>query len=108
MVKTVRFSIWCVNLNPVQGSEQAGYRPVLIISPDVMNDRLRTVIVAPMTTAIRGWPTRVQVAHGDKIGEVALDQIRTVDKTRLSKSMGTLDKQYHRQVLDTLADIFAE
>ena len=108
MVKIARFSIWRVDLNPTQGSEQAGYRPVLVISPDVMNNRLRTVIVAPMTTAIRGWPTRVQVTHGDKTGEIALDQIRTIDKKRLGKSMGTLDKHFHSQVLDTLANIFSE
>lgn len=108
MVKTKRFSVWGVSLDPTQGSEQGGYRPVLIISPDKMNKQLKTVIVAPMTTKIRGWPTRVEIHHSGKEGEVALDQIRTLDKTRLRKAMGTLDQKYHSSVLDVLAEIFAE
>lgn len=108
MGKLDRFSVWHVDLDPTQGSEQAGYRPVLIISPNVMNDHLRTLIVAPMTTSIRRWPTRIHIVHGGKTGEVALDQIRTIDKARLVKSMGTLDKQFHHQVLNTLTDIFSE
>ena len=108
MVKTARFGIWRVNLNPAKSSEQAGYRPVLVLSPGIVNDRLRTVVVAPMTTTLRGWPTRVKIVHGGKTGEVALDQIRAIDKTRLGKSMGFLDRQFHGRVLDTLANIFAE
>ena len=99
MVKISRFSIWGVDLDPTKGSEQAGYRPVLIISPNVMNNHLRTVIVAPMTTTVRGWPTRVQVTHDGKTGEVALDQIRSIDKKRLGKSMGT-PGQSHLNYLD--------
>ena len=108
MVKAERFSIWAVDLDPTKGSEQAGYRPVVVVSPNVMNQHLRTVIVAPMTTVIRGWPTRIQISHDNKTGEVALDQIRTIDKTRLGKAMGALDSEFHSQVLDTLADIFSE
>jgi mRNA interferase MazF len=108
MVKTERFSIWHVDLNPTKGSEQAGYRPVLIISPNLMNDYLRTVIVAPMTTTLREWPTRVAITHRGKTGEVALDQIRTIDKARLGKFMGTLDKKFHSQILVVLIDIFSE
>ena len=108
MVKTKRFSVWGVSLDPTQGSEQGGYRPVLIISPDKMNNKLKTVIVAPMTTKIRGWPTRVAIHHSKKDGEVALDQLRTLDKTRLQKDMGTLDQKYHSPVLDVLSEIFSE
>ena len=106
MVK--RFSVWSVNLNPTQGSEQAGTRPVLVISPDPMNDKLKTVIVAPMTTRLRGWPTRVRINHEGKTGEVALDQLRTIDKTRLSHSMGDLQPTYHDQVFTTLAEMFGQ
>ena len=83
MVSYKRFSVWMVNLNPTKGSEQAGCRPVLVISPTEMNQHLNTVLVAPMTTALRGWPTRITVHHENKQGEVALDQIRTLDKVRL-------------------------
>lgn len=103
-----RFSVWRVNLNPAKGSEQAGSRPVLVVSPNPMNDRLKTVIVAPMTTRLRGWPTRVPVNHDSKMGEVALDQLRTIDQSRLGRSMGDLSATYHEQVLSVLAEIFAE
>ena len=103
-----RFSVWRVNLNPSQGSEQAGSRPVLVVSPDPMNDKLKTVIIAPMTTRLRGWPTRVPVNHDSKMGEVALDQLRTIDQSRLGRSMGDLSATYHEPVLSTLAEIFAE
>lgn len=103
-----RFSVWLVSLDPVAGSEQAGTRPVLVVSPDVMNARLNTVIAAPMTTKMRGWPTRVAINHGGKTGEVALDQIRTIDKTRLVKPMGELEELYHAPVFTTLAEIFSE
>jgi mRNA interferase MazF len=108
MVTPEQFSVWGVDLDPTTGSEQAGYRPVLIVSPLVMNGWLKTVIVAPMTTTLRGWPTRVQVVHGGKVGEVALDQIRTIDKARLRKSMAMLDRQFHGKILDVLTDIFTE
>lgn len=108
MVKVERFSVWGVNLNPTKGSEQAGFRPVLVVSPDVMNDRLKTVIVAPMTTQCRGWPTRITIIHSGKNGEIALDQLRTIDKRRLEKSMGLLDNQFHHQVINVLSDMFSE
>jgi mRNA interferase MazF len=103
-----RFSIWLVSLDPVAGSEQAGTRPVLVISPDVMNSQLNTVIAAPMTAKARGWPSRVAIHHAGKYGEVALDQIRTIDKTRLVKPMGELEQLYHAPVFTTLAEIFSE
>ena len=103
-----RFSVWKVNLNPTKGSEPAGYRPVLVVSPDQMNDKLKTVIVAPLTTRLRAWPTRVPINHDNKTGEVALDQLRTIDKARLGQTMGALDSTHHNQVLSVLADIFAE
>jgi len=103
-----RFSVWGVDLNPVKGSEQAGFRPVLVVSPDVMNTHLRTVIVAPMTTRQRGWPSRVKIRHDSKLGEVALDQLRTLDQARLARPMGRLSKKPQSQVLAVLAEMFSE
>ncbi len=103
-----RFSVWGVNLNPVAGSEQGGYRPVLVISPNVMNDKLNTVIVAPMTTRLRGWPCRAPITHQGRAGEVALDQVRALDKKRLEKTMGDLGLQYHSAIIAILHDIFSD
>jgi mRNA interferase MazF len=102
-----RFTVWRVNLNPTKGSEQAGYRPVLVISSAEMNQHLNTVIVAPMTTRKRGWPTRVSIHHTGRDGEVALDQIRTLDKSRLVQGMGILESTYQEQVLDVLVEMFS-
>ena len=107
MVEAARFTIWGVNLNPVKGSEQAGYRPVLVVSPDEMNNNLNTVIVAPMTTRRRGWPSRIKIRHDNKVGEVALDQLRTLDQTRLAQPMGRLHGRYHSQVLAVLIEMFS-
>jgi mRNA interferase MazF len=108
VVDPSRFSVWGVDLNPASGSEQAGFRPVLVVSPDEMNSNLNTVIVAPMTTRLRGWPSRVKVRHESKTGEVALDQLRTVDQARLARPVGQLHGRYHPRVLAALAYIFAE
>jgi mRNA interferase MazF len=101
-----RFSVWQVNLNPTKGSDQAGYRPVLVLSPAEMNQYLNTVIVAPMTTRQRGWPSLVSIHHQGKDGEVALDQIRTLDKSRLLQEMGMLEDTYHERVLEVIAEMF--
>ncbi|TAN55008.1 MAG: type II toxin-antitoxin system PemK/MazF family toxin, partial [Rhodospirillales bacterium] len=89
MVKEVqRFGIYWVSLDPTQGSEIKKTRPCIVISPEEMNRHLATVIVAPMTSTIKGYPTRVPIATGKKAGEVVLDQVRTVDKSRLNKRIG--------------------
>jgi len=103
-----RFSIWLVDLNPVAGSKQAGTRPVLVLSPDAMNARLHTVIAAPMTTQLRHWPTRVAIHHAGKDGEVALDQLRTIDKSRLIHPLGNISSDYHASLFATLTAIFSE
>jgi mRNA interferase MazF len=102
-----RFSVWGVDLDPGKGSEQSGYRPVLVVSPNEMNSNLRTVIVAPMTTRLRQWPTRVKIRHASKTGDVALDQLRTLDQARLLRPMGRLNARYQAQVLAVLAEMFA-
>jgi len=103
-----RFDVFLVNLDPTLGSEIKKTRPCLIISPDEMNRWIRTVILAPMTTKGRLYPTRVVCQFQGKDGQVVLDQIRAVDKSRLMRKLGRLDKLEQRNVLMTLAEMFAE
>ncbi len=105
---TRRFAVHLVKLDPASGAETAKTRPCVIVSPDEMNDALATVMIAPMTTVSRGWPTRPKVAFQGKQGEIALDQLRAVDKSRLVKRLGRIDPPTARIVLDTLAEMFAE
>ena len=103
-----RFEVYLVNLDPTVGSEVQKTRPCLIISPDEMNRYISTVIVAPMTTRGRAYPTRVKCQFQSKDGQVVLDQIRTVDKKRLVRRMGQIDQETQKEVLVKLAEIFAE
>ncbi len=91
MVKVEQYSVWLVNLDPTIGAEIKKTRPAVIISPNEMNEVLDTIIIAPMTTKIRNWPTRVKIEFQGKQGEIALDQIRTIDKKRLIKHLGDID-----------------
>jgi mRNA interferase MazF len=102
-----RFDVYLVNLDPTIGSEIRKARPCLIISPDEMNRYIATVIVAPMTTKGRDFPTRVQCAFKGKEGQVVLDQLRTVDKSRLVQKLGRIDQQTQEEVLSILAEMFA-
>jgi mRNA interferase MazF len=103
-----RFDVYLVSLDPTVGSEIKKIRPCLIISPDEMNRWIRTVIVAPMTTKGQPYPTRVPCEFQGKQGQVVLDQIRTVDKSRLVQKLGRIDKSTQREVLVTIAEMFAE
>lgn len=103
-----RFDVYLVNLDPTVGSEIMKTRPCLIISPDEMNRWIKTAIVAPMTTKGQKYPTRVLCEFQGKEGQVVLDQIRTVDKSRLVKKLGRISKSTQSKVLGTLADMFAE
>ena len=103
-----RFDVYLVNLDPTVGSEIKKTRPCLVISPDEMNRWIRTVIVAPMTTNGRSYPTRVECKFQGKEGQIVLDQIRTVDKARLVKNLGRVDDGVQRDVLMMLAEMFAE
>lgn len=103
-----RFQVYLVNLDPTVGSEIKKMRPCLIISPDEMNRWIAAVIVAPMTTGGRPYPTRVACKFQGKDGQVVLDQIRTVDKSRLVRRLGTIKEPTQEDVLSTLAKIFAE
>ena len=102
-----RFEVHQVNLDPTVGSEIRKSRPCVIVSPDEMNRHLRTVIVAPMTTHGRSYPTRVAITFAGINGQVVLDQMRTVDKVRLIRQLGTLDGRASQQVLEVLAEMFA-
>ena len=102
-----RFDVYLVNLDPTVGSEIRKARPCLIISPDEMNGYIATVIVAPMTTKGRNYPTRVLCAFKGKEGQVVLDQVRTVDKSRLVQKLGRIDKHTQDEVLSMLAEMFA-
>jgi mRNA interferase MazF len=101
-----RFDVWLVTLDPTVGSEIRRTRPALVISPDEMNAHIATVIIAPMTTKGRDYPTRVPCTFQGKSGLVVLDQIRTVDKVRLVKRLGKLDDAGCDAVLAVLAELF--
>ncbi len=102
-----RFEVWLVDLNPVKGSEISKTRPCLVISPDETNRHLNTVIVTAMTTAQKNYPTRVDCVFKRKKGQIALDQIRTIDKLRLIKKLGTVDEAVSKKVSQALVEIFS-
>ncbi|WP_025917403.1 type II toxin-antitoxin system PemK/MazF family toxin [Herminiimonas sp. CN] len=104
----VRGDIWLVNLDPTIGSEIQKSRPCVVISPAEMHDHLRTVIIAPMSTGNRPAPFRIPIAHGGKKGLILLDQIRAVDKTRLTTKFGAVNKKTLATTLQTLQEVFAE
>ena len=103
-----RFEVYLINLDPTIGSEIQKTRPCLIISPDEMNAHIATVIVAPMTTNGRDYPTRVKCQFEGKEGQIVLDQIRTVDKIRLVKKLGKINASTQKEILVILMDMFAE
>lgn len=103
-----RGEIWLVNLDPTVGSEIQKTRPCVVISPPEMHDYLRTVIVAPMTPGSHPAPFRVALRHQGKDGLILLDQVRTVDKSRLVKRSGMVSPGTLSATLAVLAEIFAE
>lgn len=100
-----RFDVYLINLDPTIGGIRKT-RPCLVISPDEMNRFIRTVIVAPMTTKGTAYPTRVACKFRGRQGQIVLDQIRTVDKSRLVSKLGRLDNQTQGQVLSILGEMF--
>ena len=102
-----RFDVFLVNLDPTVGSEIQKSRPCLIISPDEMNRHIRTVIIAPMTTKGRRYPTRITCEFQGKQGQIVLDQLRTVDKSRLLRKLGMINGPTQMKVLSVLHDMFA-
>ena len=103
-----RFDVFLVNLDPTVGSEIQKTRPCVVVSPDEMNRYIATVIIAPMTTKGKEYPTRVFCQFQGKDGQIVLDQIRTIDKNRLVKKLGQISQDEQRVVFDILAEMFAE
>jgi mRNA interferase MazF len=108
MVKIKRFDVFLVNLDPTIGSEIKKTRPAVIISPDSINlSRLKTVIIAPMTSTIKdNFPTRILTEFKDKKGQIALDQLRSIDRTRIVKKLGVIEREVQIKILDLLSIIF--
>jgi len=103
-----QYDIVLVDLNPTVGSEMKKTRPCVVISPNEMNKFLRTIIIAPMTSNLKKYPTRVRIIHNNTEGMIALDQIRTVDKLRVVKVFNSISKSEIKQVKNILKEIFVE
>ena len=102
-----RFDVYLTNLDPTIGSEIKKTRPCLVVSPNEMNHHIRTVIIAPMTTVVKNYPTRVSCQFKGKSGSIVLDQIRTIDKARLVKKIGTIDAETKTKTISVLQQLFA-
>lgn len=103
-----QYEIVLVNLDPTLGVEMKKTRPCVIISPDEMNKHLRTVVIAPMTTKSRKYPTRIEVKHDNQIGWVVIDQIRTINKKRIIKSLGRLSRPEIKEVKAVIDETFVK
>lgn len=103
-----QYQIMLVNLYPTIGNEIKKTRPCVIISPDEMNKYLRTVVIAPMTTSSKDYPTRVEIKHDNKIGRIVLDQIRTIDKQRIVKELDKLSKPEIKEVKAIIKETYVD
>ncbi len=103
-----QYQIVLVNLDPTLGSEIKRTRPCVIISPNEMNKYLRTIIIAPMTTISRKYPTRIEVKHDRKIGWIVIDQIRTIDKQRIIRILGRLSKPEIKELKSVIKETFVD
>jgi mRNA interferase MazF len=103
-----QYQIFLVNLDPTIGSEIKKTRPCVVISPDEMNKYLRTIVIAPMTTSSKKYPTRVEVKHDNKLGWIVLDQIRTIDKQRIIKDLGRLSKPEIKVVKEIIKETYVD
>jgi mRNA interferase MazF len=103
-----QYSIILVNLDPTIGSEIKKTRPCVIISPNEMNKYLRTIVVAPMTTNLKKYPTRIAIKTNNKKGMIAIDQIRTIDKQRIVKVFDSLTKSEIRKCKEVLKETFVD
>jgi mRNA interferase MazF len=104
----VQYDVYLINLDPTIGHEIKKTRPCLVISPDEMNDNLQTVVISPMTTKSHDYPTRIKVDFQNKSGWIVLDQIRTVDKRRLTKRLGAIDKRVVQRVKSALKEMLVD
>lgn len=106
MVK--RFEIYFVEFDPTKGSEISKTRPGVIVSPDEMNEALNTVIIAPLTSTLKNYPSRVNCLVKNKKGQIALDQLRCVDKSRLKNKLSKISEKEEVEVLSVLEKIFSK
>jgi mRNA interferase MazF len=107
MAVVKRFDVVWVNLDPTVGKEIKKTRPAVVISPDEMNKYLDTIIIAPITSTIRNYPTRINCFIKNKEGQVVLDQIRAIDKFRVTGHICPLDKQCYTKVIECLLEMFS-
>ncbi|AFU68511.1 MazF-like toxin of toxin/antitoxin addiction module, PemK superfamily [Psychroflexus torquis ATCC 700755] len=103
-----QYSIVLVNLDPTTGSEIRKTRPCVIISPDEMNKFLKTIVVAPMTTTLKAYPTRVPVESNGKKGMIVIDQVRTIDKQRVLKVFDSLKQSEIDKCKEVLKETFVD
>ena len=103
-----QYTIILVNLDPTIRSEIKKIRPCAIISPNEMNKYLNTIVIAPMTTNLKNYPTRVLIYHDGKKGMIAIDQIRTIDKSRIIKSFGKLTELEIKKCKETIKETFVD
>jgi mRNA interferase MazF len=102
-----QFDVYTVDLDPTRGAEMKKQRPAVIISPNAMNKNLNTVLIAPFTHTVRGYPSRVASKFGGRPGEIVLDQMRAVDKSRLKKKIGPMNASTAANIKTVLATMFS-
>ncbi len=107
-MEIAQYNIVLVNLDNTLGAEIQKTRPCVVISPHEMNRHLRTIVVAPMTTRSRPYPTRVDVRHAKKVGWIAVDQIRTIDRMRIIKILGTLNRFETGRLKEVIREAYVE
>jgi mRNA interferase MazF len=101
-----RFEVWLIELDPTKGGEIKKTRPCLVVSPEPINKYLNTITVVPMTTTIRSYPTRVNCLFKGTTGQLMVDQIRGVDKSRLKKKLGVMEEKYCKAVCDVIVEAY--
>lgn len=101
----VRFGVYWVNLDPTVGREMKKKRPVVVVSPKEMNDNLDTVLVCPLTSTLRNYPTRVRVKVGAKSGDIAIDHMRSIDKSRIKNQIGVLSDQESDDLIQRIMEL---
>ncbi len=106
MVK--QYEVYLLNLDPTIGSEMKKTRPCVILSPDEMNNYLNNIIIAPMTSTVKGYPTRVKIEFEGKEGEIVLDQIKTVDKSRIVKKLGKVEKSAVKNIKRVIKEMLVD
>ena len=107
-MELTQYAIVLVNLDPTLGSEIQKTRPCVIVSPNEMNKYLNTIVIAPMTSSLKKYPTRITVNHDGKKGMIAIDQIRTVDKKRIIKVLGKLNKTEIKSTKEVIKETFVD